>query len=594
MAARNSRLLLAWIGLIVAVTAGVGAGWFWYGGVTGSSATDTAAPCADPADADADVVLDQEQREYIWQIEHHVLILAKHWFHDLGDAWARSDVAALKDMLAADFQGGLPNEPNCEALATAGARVRRVKDSGQPSVAVDRDGFVKYLFDQRAFFSSRPQVKVFTSIRPKTLMPEARANRDGPWHGAGVARMWGEVGAGKPGEVVIQFQFRIPRPQRTSQAGWLRHARVTQSQTAAAERYLLRDVTRARGIDPDIFHDNWKKERKLSGTGGVYVCDFNRDGLLDLLVVDVGSIHLYQGQKDATCKDVTRAMRLPEVPPPDRHGRYAAFADLDGDGWEDLIMLGRVYRNEQGRFFKDYTQRCNIRLDPEATGIVVGDYDRDGKVDLYVTQPGVGKRESWLDGKSGKESGNQLWRNLGNWQFEDVTAKSNTAGGSRSVFSAVWLDANDDGWPDLYVPNEFGHGVLLVNQGNGTFREHTIGKLPGDFGTMGITCGDINNDGKIDLYLANMYSKTGARIIGNLKPGTYADDVTAKIRRFVSGSQLYLNQGGLQFEPVGQAWQLNDVGWAYGPALVDLDNDGYLDVFATSGFMSFDRSEPDG
>jgi hypothetical protein len=316
--------------------------------------------------------------------------------------------------------------------------------------------------------------------------------------------------------------------------------------------------------------------------------------LLDPLVVDLASIHLYQGQKDGTSKDVTSEMRLPAVRPPDRHGAYAAFVDLDGDGWEDLIMLGRLYRNEEGRFFKDYSQRSNIQLNPEATGIVAGDFDRDGKVDLYVTQPGVGKRESWLDGKSGSETGNQLWRNLGNWQFEDVTAKSNTGGGSRSVFSAVWLDANDDGWPDLYVPNEFGHGVLLINQTNGTFREHTIGKLPGDFGTMGITCGDVNNDGKIDLYLASMYSKTGARIIGNVKPGTYPDDIMAKMRRFVSGSQLYLNRGDLKFEPVAQSWQMNDIGWAYGPALFDLDNDGFLDVFATSGFMSFDRSEPDG
>jgi len=301
-----------------------------------------------------------------------------------------------------------------------------------------------------------------------------------------------------------------------------------------------------------------------------------------------------QGQRDGCFKDVTDATRLPALPPPGNHGSYAAFVDLDGDGWEDLILLGTVYRNEQGKFFKDYTQRCNLHLNAEATGVVAGDYDRDGNIDLYVTLPGVGKRESWLDGKSGRENGNQLFRNLGNWQFEDVTAKSNTAGGSRSVFSAVWLDANDDGWPDLYVPNEFGHGVLLVNQGDGTFREHTIGKLPGDFGTMGITCGDVNNDGKIDLYLANMYSKTGARIIGNVKPGTYPDDIMAKMRRFVSGSQLYLNRGNLTFEPVSQSWQVNDVGWAYGPALFDLDNDGFLDVFATSGFMSFDRSEPDG
>jgi len=119
-------------------------------------------------------------------------------------------------------------------------------------------------------------------------------------------------------------------------------------------------------------------------------------------------------------------------------------------------------------------------------------------------------------------------------------------------------------------------------------------KGPNDFGTMGLTCGDVNNDGKIDFYLANMYSKTGARIIANLRPDAYPEPIMATMRRFVSGSQLYLNRGALRFEPVGQAYQMNDVGWAYGPALADLDNDGWLDLFATSGFITADPNEPDG
>jgi len=171
---------------------------------------------------------------------------------------------------------------------------------------------------------------------------------------------------------------------------------------------------------------------------------------------------------------------------------------------------------------------------------------------------------------------------------------SNTSGGQRSVFSAVWLDINNDGRPDLYVPNEFGNGVLLLNNGKGAFTEKTLVPGPGDFGTMGITCGDIDNNGQIDIYLGNMYSKTGSRIIGNVKPGTYPEDLMAKMRRFVSGSQLYVNQGDLKFTPVAQKWQMNDVGWAYGPALLDLDNDGFLDLFATSGFISLDRDKPDG
>jgi len=175
-----------------------------------------------------------------------------------------------------------------------------------------------------------------------------------------------------------------------------------------------------------------------------------------------------------------------------------------------------------------------------------------------------------------------------------VTAASGAGGGRRSTFTAAWLDANNDGWPDLHVINEFGNGGLLINQKNGKFREHALTAAPGDFGSMGLACGDFDNDGHIDLYVANMYSKAGTRVLGNVLPGRYPEDIMSKMRRFVAGSQLWRNRGGLQFEPRGAAFQVAAVGWAYGPAAVDLDNDGWLDIYATAGFISRSRTEPDG
>jgi hypothetical protein len=233
-------------------------------------------------------------------------------------------------------------------------------------------------------------------------------------------------------------------------------------------------------------------------------------------------------------------------------------------------------------------------LPADATGIVIADYDRDGRLDLYVTRHGKTKTDSWIEGRRGGADGNHLWRNLGNWRFENVTERSGAGGDRRSCFTAAWLDANNDSWPDLYVPNEFGSGILLLNQRDGTFRECSLGEGPGDFGTMGLAVGDIDNDGNIDIYAANMYSKAGNRVIGNLKSDAYPPEVMGRLRSLVAGSQLHLNRGGLRFEPAGPRFQVAAVGWAYGATLVDLDNDGWLDLYATAGYISKSRDEPDG
>jgi len=440
--------------------------------------------------------------------------------------------------------------------------------------------------------------------------------------------------------VVLYLQYRIVRPteENLRRGGWLQSCAITQSQTGQAARFLLREAAAERGIDARRFHDNWVHGMRGSATGGVYLCDYNRDGILDMLVVDLKCIVLYRGLPDGKFRDVTVEVGLPwQLLEASGPNLAAAFIDLDGDGWEDLILDRRVYRNEKGQRFRDVTHLSNLPAalkksvsgpgapGGDISGFAVADFDRDGRLDLYVSRLGPAKASSWLDGKCGGKGGGLLLRNKGNWQFEDVTAAAAASGGDRSTFSAVWLDANNDGWPDLYVINEFGNGVLLINQGDGTFREQALTSGPADFGSMGVTAGDIDNDGNIDLYTANMYSKAGNRVIGNVAPGTYSAEIMATMRSFVTGSQLWHNKGvsrdlsaagGLtgkttaddsplttsartsvpvpEFEPLGAKYQVAAVGWAYGPALVDLDNDGWLDLYATAGFVSQNPKEPDG
>jgi hypothetical protein len=590
MGSPRPRNLIWAAGLALVAGAGLAYGWYanWFG--NHSSGQD---PGPQEQENAKKPVLDESQREFLWQVEHHGLLLGRHGFGPLAQAISRDDARALTALLAPDFTGRVPKEPREVRLSASFATVVRHQDAGLPPVRLTREEFVGRLREYRRPFTKPPAVK----LSLKTFTPVKRTNLKGLWEGTALVRFWGEMGPKQPGEVIMFWTFRVRRPnkKRYARPGWLKACSITLSQVGHAPRPLLREVAAERGIEVRRFYDNEKMKEKYPVTGGVYLCDFNRDGILDMLVTDVNRFALYKGLPGGKFEDVTADVGLPKLPGgPAPIYTVAGFIDIDGDGWEDLILGDRVYRNVGGKRFEDYTYRTNLRLPRDAGGIIVADYDRDGRMDLYITRPGKGNAESWLGGKSGYQKGNELWRNKGDWQFENVTDKAHAGGSQRSTFSAVWLDANNDGWPDLYVINEFGNGVLLVNQQDGTFKEHQLTKGPCDFGSMGVACGDIDNDGNIDLYIANMYSKAGTRVIGNLKPGTYSKKVMATMRRFVTGSQLHRNLGGLKFEQLGERLLIHDIGWAYGAALIDLDNDGWLDLFATCGFMSKSRKEQDG
>jgi HEAT repeat protein len=541
-----------------------------------------------------DLELPEAERQYLWEIEHHGNVLTKHGFCSLAAALKTGDRAALARLLADDFVGMDLAEPRRVRAASEFVSVERVQDGGHPPARLDRAAFVDRLLDSRRIFgAAAPDVK----LALMTLSPKTRGQLDGPWQGSAQVRLFGEHAKGAPAEVVMTLQFETPRPTEEvlTRPGWVRGAELKQALAGKAPRYLFAEVARERGLDPSALHDNWTASGFIAVTGGVYVCDFDRDGRLDVLVTDVNACTLYRGLPDGRFEDVTAARGLAPAKSRSSVPPVAAWVDLDGDGWEDLILAGHVFRNEGGERFVDYTDRVNVAgLLSEANGVIVADYDRDGKLDLYLTRSGIAGRRSWLEGRTAELQGNYLLHNLGDWKFEEVSRASGARAKFRSTFTAAWLDANNDGWPDLHVINEFGDGVLLVNQGNGTFVEKALADRPADFGTMGLAVGDINNDGNIDIYCANMYSKAGSRVIGNLAPDAYPAPVLEKMRRFVAGSQLHLNRAGLKFDQVGTQMQVAAVGWAYGTCLADLDNDGWLDIYGTAGFVSRNRDEPDG
>jgi hypothetical protein len=541
------------------------------------------APQADPTKE-----LPEAERQYLWEIEHRGNMLNKHGFGRLARAIAQADPKALSTFLANDFTGTDLANPKRIRSTSDLVKVERAQDAGH-SRALNGEAFIARLLDYRKLFPG-PAPKV--SLALMTLGPRERGNLDGLWEGKAQLRLHGEQAKGAPCEVIVQIRYQVPRPteENLARPGWLRAAGVVQALTARAPRYLFEEVANKRGLAVSKLRDDWRDGFSFPTTGGVYVCDFDRDGILDMLITDINGCFLYKG-KVGGFADVTARLGLPTTAMDHPLG---AWVDLDGDGWEDLILGQRVYRNEGGKRFVDFSQRSNLYLPGDTLAVIVADYDRDGKLDLYITRSGRAGGNSWLDRRSSDPNGNYLFCNKGNWQFEDVTRTTRTRGGRRSTFTAAWLDANNDGWPDLHVPNEFGDGVLLINNQNGTFSERLLANYPVDFGTMGLAVGDINNDGNIDLYCANMYSKAGTRVIGNLRADAYPPRILEQMRRFVAGSQLHLNKGNLTFEQVGPQMQVAAVGWAYGACLADLDNDGFLDVYGTAGYVSRDRDRPDG
>ncbi len=535
----------------------------------------------------AELTLGKDQREYLWQIEHHGLILSRLGFTRIAKAIKNDDAPALLSLLAEGFEGEVLSEPREVRFDRDDIRLLRQSSSGRPAVRLDRKALAELLLEDRHRFAKIPTVK----LALMGLVPADGKDLDGLWQGTCQFRMYGEMAGGRPGEILLYLRYRLPRPteELLKADAWLRSLAITQRQVAEAPKYLMREVAAERGIKVKQFHDNWDEPNNTQIlSGGVNLCDFNRDGCLDMLITDLATNILYQGIPDGTFKDVSAQVRLPQIP----RLINATFADLDGDGWEDLIFGSLLLRNHEGQYFSPI-EAPTLQVRPQAS-ISVADYDRDGKLDLYVTTIGLTKAATWIQGEGGGQVRNRLWRNLGNWEFADVTESSGASGGNRSTFTAVWLDADEDGWPDLYVINEFGRGVLLVNRTDGTFRESPIEDDPGDFGSMGVTAGDYDNDGHIDIYVGNMYSKAGNRVMGNLWPGSYPEPIMAKLRSFTHGSQLHRNLGRLKFERIGRELQVADVGWAYGPAMADLNNDGWLDIYATCGFISRSRDDPDG
>jgi Tfp pilus assembly protein PilF/peroxiredoxin len=352
--------------------------------------------------------------------------------------------------------------------------------------------------------------------------------------------------------------------------------------------------------------------RDSNGHHGVSVGDFDGDGLEDLFVAQPSGLpnRLYRARGDGTFEDATERAGLAILDDTSQ----SLFADVDNDGDQDLVLTvpaGPVlFANDgSGRFT---LVRDAFRFEKGLMGIPMSmsmaDYDRDGFLDLYLCVysfyygAGEGKAGTptpYHDARNGPPS--VLFRNDGRGGFVDATREAGLEDGNdRYHFAAAWGDYDGDGWPDLFVANDFGRKNLYRNLGrrNGRVAFEDVAVSAGvlDHGAgMSAAFFDYDNDGHLDIYAGNMWSHNGQRVTAQpaFMPEARAD-TRALYRRHARGNSLFRNLGDGRFEDVTLSARAEMGRWAWSSDALDFDGDGFEDLYVANGMLTREGEDLDG
>ena len=365
------------------------------------------------------------------------------------------------------------------------------------------------------------------------------------------------------------------------------------SADAAHPGFVLRDETAAAGIH--FVHHRPTFDPKISNVephvaalgASVSVADFDGDGKPDLYFTNsrFGEPNaLYRNKGDGTFEDVAASAGVADLNRPGEGvSMGAVWGDFDNDGREDLLVYRygylALFKNVDGHHFEDVTVQAGLRRWVNSNGAIWLDYDHDGLLDLYVTAYFRSDIDLWhltttkimhnsfeFATNGGK---NLLFHNLGGGKFEDVTDKMGV-GTTRWTLAAASADFNGDGWPDIYVANDYGPEELYLNQGGRSFVLTTAGLESESKSGMSATLGDAFNRGRLDAFVTNISERGYLFQNNNLRLNEMPE--SHRFRNVAEGA-------------------IADAGWAWGAQFGDLNNDGANELFVANGFISADRGK---
>lgn len=381
------------------------------------------------------------------------------------------------------------------------------------------------------------------------------------------------------------------------------HRPITAGGFAQSGPVIFDDISEKAGLTKWTHKMGTPQKKYIIETNGsgIGLIDYDNDGWLDIYVVNGSTFDALDGKEtpphaalfhnnhDGTFTDVAAKAGVTN----DRWGFGVAIADYDNDGWPDIYVTNwgknRLYHNNHDGTFKDVAEKAGVQLGNWSTGATWGDYDGDGRLDLFV--PGYvhfdrdhlpsGGENGVADtfctfrgvqvncGPHGlKGEPDHLFRNNGDGTFTDVSEKAGVADKPGYYgLSSLFVDMNNDGKVDLLVANDSTPNYLYINKGDGTFEDdsyssgYALNEAGRETASMGIAAGDFENNGMEDVFNT-----------------TFSDDYKV----------LYRNDGDANMTDVSYQMGIAEItvpflGW--GDAFLDYDNDGWKDLMMADGHV---------